>query len=152
MFYRPMKSIWELIPRPIISVAGLINVFLRKHRHSQRAGGMPIGADGKHIPWLTYPAIEFLDGLDFTGKSIFEFGGGGSTLFWARRARDVTTVELDPSWAEHLQRIAPPNVSVLHETNGHSYAETPKTLARNFDVIVVDGAERYRSTQAALHQ
>ena len=36
---------------------------------------------GKTMPWLTYPAIDFLVAKDFSASSILEFGGGQSTKF-----------------------------------------------------------------------
>jgi hypothetical protein len=41
-------------------------------------------------------------------------------------------------------------VTLIHQPNGHIYARTPSQLNRKFDVIVVDGAERFRSSQAAI--
>ena len=34
------------------------------------------------IPWLTYPAIDFLADKNFKNASILEIGGGNSTLWW----------------------------------------------------------------------
>jgi len=33
------------------------------------------------IPWYTYPAIEYLNNLDFTDKNVFEYGSGNSSLW-----------------------------------------------------------------------
>ena len=112
---------------------------------------MPVDAGGNFLPWLTYPMIEFLDTLDVSDKSVFEFGAGGSTLYWARRAREVVSVELDAAWHARLTSMAPSNVEIVHEPDGHQYADTPNRLGRTFDIIVVDGAERYRSASAALN-
>lgn len=38
-----------------------------------------VDADGDPIPWYTYPAIEYLAGLSFTGKDVWEYGCGNST-------------------------------------------------------------------------
>ena len=45
------------------------------------------------IPWYTYPAIEYLSQFDYTDKQIFEFGCGFSSLFWAKRAEKVISIE-----------------------------------------------------------
>jgi hypothetical protein len=42
---------------------------------------------GQALPWLTYPAIHFLDTLDLQDARIFEFGSGNSTLYWEQRLR-----------------------------------------------------------------
>lgn len=41
-----------------------------------------VDKDGNPIPWYTYPAIEFLNSLDFSSKNVFEYGTGNSTLWW----------------------------------------------------------------------
>ncbi|MET0877406.1 MAG: hypothetical protein ABWY14_09735 [Tardiphaga sp.] len=150
MFYPPMNFLTSLIPRPVIAAGRLLQVFLGTHGHSRRVSGMPVDGHGNFIPWLTYPMIEFLNGFDFSDATVFEFGTGGSTLYWAGRAKNVVSVELDAAWAARLAAIAPSNVRIIHEPNGHRYAEAPIALDRTFDVIVIDGAERYRSTRAAI--
>lgn len=54
---------------------------------------------GDARPWLTYAAIEFLEGQLRPGLRIFEYGAGGSTLFFASRAPGGTSVEHDGPWA-----------------------------------------------------
>jgi len=57
-------------------------------------------------PWLTYPAIEWLGEIDWHGKQVFEWGGGGSTLYFLDSGASVTTVEHDRAWTEHLRLVA----------------------------------------------
>jgi len=56
-------------------------------------------------PWITFPVIDLL--LQYVTKNtrVFEFGGGGSTLFFTGRAKEVVTVEHDPEWFEKLQQM-----------------------------------------------
>ena len=54
-------------------------------------------------PWMTFPAIELLDRHLRTGARVFEWGGGGSTLFFARRASEIITIENDADWARDLR-------------------------------------------------
>ena len=46
------------------------------------------------IPWYTYPAIEYIKQLDFSDKTVFEYGSGNSTLFWAQRCKKLVSVEI----------------------------------------------------------
>ena len=55
-----------------------------------------IDVSGNPLPWYTYPAIDFLAARRFDGKTVLEFGGGQSTLWWSPRTRHVTTIEADP--------------------------------------------------------
>ena len=54
-----------------------------------------VDKDNNPIPWYTYPAIEYLKQLDFSEKSIFEYGSGNSTIFWSKVAKSVISVEND---------------------------------------------------------
>ena len=45
------------------------------------------------IPWYTYPAIEYLNNIDFTDKIVFEYGSGNSSFYWAGKAKFVYSVE-----------------------------------------------------------
>lgn len=49
-------------------------------------------------PWLVFEAIDALAGLDLRGKRVFEYGSGGSTLYWLKRGATCVSVEHDPAW------------------------------------------------------
>ena len=51
------------------------------------------------LPWFSYSAIDFLKIFLRKTHRVFEFGSGGSTLFFADRCASVESVEEDPSWA-----------------------------------------------------
>ena len=50
------------------------------------------------IPWYTYPAIEYLNNIDFTDKIVFEYGSGNSSFYWAGKAKFVYSVEHNKEW------------------------------------------------------
>lgn len=56
------------------------------------------------LPWLTYNAIGFLNKELKPGMQIFEFGGGGSTLYFLNKNCIVHTVEHDIKWFEILKK------------------------------------------------
>ena len=58
---------------------------------------------GDPIPWYTYPAIEYLMHLNLSGMSVFEYGSGNSTIWWARNALKVHSVEDDSTWLLKIQ-------------------------------------------------
>ena len=51
-----------------------------------------VDKDNNPIPWYTYPAIEYLSQFDYSNKEIFEYGCGYSSMFWANRAKKVTSI------------------------------------------------------------
>jgi hypothetical protein len=63
-----------------------------------RSLGANRSAIGDGQPWLTFRAIRWLAANLEPTMRIFEYGSGGSTLFFANRVRDVVSVEHDPEW------------------------------------------------------
>lgn len=55
------------------------------------------------IPWTTYASIEFMETILKPGHQVFEYGSGGSTVFFSDRCAGVISVEHDPEWAKAVQ-------------------------------------------------
>jgi len=47
---------------------------------------------------MSYGVIDFLSGALRSHQAVFEFGSGGSSLFFARRVKRVLSVENDANW------------------------------------------------------
>lgn len=63
-------------------------------------------------PWMTFEAIDFLKSTAKKEMRVFEYGSGSSTLFWATRVREISSVEHDEEWAKNVQKeLAGRNVS-----------------------------------------
>jgi hypothetical protein len=58
-------------------------------------------------PWLTFDAIDLLRAHMRDGLNVFEYGSGGSTLFWLRWNVDLVSVEHDPEWYEVVRGRLP---------------------------------------------
>jgi hypothetical protein len=50
------------------------------------------------IPWITFDAIDYLDWCLFTRAKVFEYGSGGSTLFWLNHGAECISIEHNPDW------------------------------------------------------
>ena len=59
----------------------------------------------EEMVWLTYPVIDFLKKNLNKEMKVFEYGGGGSTLFFAKRVGELITVEHDEQWFQRLSEI-----------------------------------------------
>ena len=105
-----------------------------------------VRADGRPLPWLTYPAIQFLDQLDLSSASMFEWGCGHSTLYFASICRSVRSIECDVQWLEEMRRAAPANVE-LHLRTVANFAESIDEFPDFYDIILID-AERRRDCAA----
>jgi len=115
------------------------------------------GVDGSPIPWYTYPATDFLEQRDFSGRDVLEFGGGQSTLWWSKRARSVLTIEEDVDWFTSLRSRIGSNVRLYHvpaDRKTRSVAAVKAVLDANpvskFDVIIIDGHLRRELTSLAF--
>lgn len=118
--------------------------FLSTFRHRS------IDNTGQPIPWITYPAIDYLNQLDFSNKRIFEYGGGNSSFYWAARSKHVTVVESDKEWSRFLNKNKAKNMSVDFEKTKKEYVKKINSYKTGFDVIVIDGVHRKDCVKYAL--
>lgn len=56
------------------------------------------------MPWVAFSAIEFLKKVVRPEMAVFEYGSGGSTLFWASRVKELVSVEHDRPWFEKIRQ------------------------------------------------
>lgn len=64
----------------------------------------------KPSPWITFPAVRWLRRClaKGDGHRVFEYGSGGSTLFWLRHGCECVSVEHDEAWAARVASRVPP--------------------------------------------
>jgi len=78
-------------------------------------------------PWVTFSAIRFMDRVVSRCSSVFEYGCGGSTLFFSRRVRELVTVEHDREWLDRTSSAIQPGGDFVW----HSHFEPPTSLGRS---------------------
>lgn len=116
-----------------------------------RASGMPVDASGAPIPWFTYSSISFLESRIKPEMSVFEYGGGNSTHWWAARVRTVTTCEHDTEWCDKIKSSLPANVNLLYRKRGDgAYAGEICKHVSAFDIVVNDGRDRVQCAKNCL--
>src|SRR5260370_127790 len=104
------------------------------------------------LPWFAYAAIDFLNTYLDKKMRAFEFGSGGSTLFFAQHCKSVTGVEDNAHWCEivaaRLARRGIENANVRYLpvvfTSEQEFVASDylKAVRQSIvDVIVVDGTE-----------
>lgn len=118
---------------------------------------MPVGRDGKPIPWYSYPCIDFLNHRRFDDRRILEFGGGNSTLWWAGRSKEVVALESNAAWFERIKDRMPGNVELLYvseDSRERNIVEVDRVLrpqpTGSFDVIIIDGLYREEMIPVAI--
>jgi hypothetical protein len=74
-------------------------LFYNQWEQSQAKDKTPIG---DRQPWMTFEAIAFLKKHVKPTHAIFEYGGGGSTIFFLDKGAIVNTEEHDSDWYQLL--------------------------------------------------
>lgn len=95
----------------------------------------PVDADGRPVPWITYPAQALLAQLVRPEFRVFEYGCGHSSLWWAARAAEVISVDHDEHWVERIRQKKPDNLTVLSRPRHHPAGEIPRNLITAYDAI-----------------
>lgn len=104
------------------------------------------------LPWFSLSAIHFLDSFVSKSMNVFEYGSGGSTVYFANRAGSIVSTEDNKDWLERVQTelaasgIA--NVTLQYRSFDFHRAENFERSDylysipdRAFDIIIVDGTE-----------
>lgn len=55
------------------------------------------------LPWLPFPAIRFLQSILRQDARVFEYGAGGSSLFFSRHVGELVSIEHDRTWYEQTR-------------------------------------------------
>src|SRR5258705_13025296 len=77
-------------------------------------GKTSVDLQGNPIPWLTYPAFEFLKKRVSEDMSVFEYGCGSGTIWWSTHVKDVVACEHDLEWYKRVSSESPVNVTIHH--------------------------------------
>jgi hypothetical protein len=114
-------------------------------------------------PWWPYTAERYVRERVFPGMSVFEYGGGGSTLWLTDLGAQVTTVEHDTGWAASLSDAAPVATVLLREpdpsgtipgfdSTGYfdTYVRSIREAEGSFDFVIVDGRARVACVLEAM--
>lgn len=107
------------------------------------------------LPWLPFRLIDELAARVDATSRVFEYGGGGSTLWFLERGATVVTVEHHPGWAAELRRrITSDRWTLVERSSDDAFAAYVGAIEEHpddsFDVVVVDGRERARCLTAAM--
>jgi hypothetical protein len=59
---------------------------------------------GEAKPWIPFEAANWLEHYLKPHMKVFEYGSGGSTIFFAERVAEVTSIEHDQQWHAQVSR------------------------------------------------
>jgi hypothetical protein len=60
------------------------------------------GAIRQGVPWIAWPCIDYLTSYLKPEHKVFEWGGGGSTIFFLAKGCSVTTIESNEYWRNQI--------------------------------------------------
>lgn len=114
--------------------------------------GRSVDANGNPLPWIVYEAIRFLDDHATSEMTVFEYGAGNSTRWWASRVAKVTSCENDQAWVNEISPTLPPNATVRYVplTQESAYTHAAVGDSTRYDIIVVDGRMRVECVRNCL--
>ena len=106
--------------------------------------GEPVDKKNQPIPWFTYPCIDFLSQRLNKNLSVFEFGSGNSSLFFAKRVKSISSVEHNKDWFTKIKTLLPDNskLTYVNSNSSDQYIKPLKMAREKFDVIIIDGIFR----------
>ena len=106
---------------------------------------------------IANPFIEFLKNRLNKNITVFEYGGGNSTIWFAKYVKNIISVENDQSWVEHINKFLPSNAQLLYRDTHNisysdlsfapigkpsSYSQTINETKQKYDIIIIDGVDR----------
>ena len=115
----------------------------------------PVDRDGNPIPWVTYSFIDFIKERINKQHTVFEFGSGNSTFFYAKYAGKVVSVEHDNAWLNKINKSDKKTTNSeliyceLHRDG--DYCRMPLKLNQKFDIIIVDGRDRVNCCKQSVN-
>ncbi|WNO53789.1 O-methyltransferase [Stakelama saccharophila] len=104
------------------------------------------------LPWISYSATLEIAAFLSNEKRVLEYGSGMSTLWYAKHAGQVVSVENFRPWYDQvrsaLEKDGINNVEYHLAESIEEYTRVP--CEGGFDLVMVDGSFRDRCTAAAL--
>ena len=140
-----IRSIWNIARKcglgPVILYLYPKSALVEEGWFKSYRRGIPIDARGNPLPWITYPAIDFLNSRLNKELTLFEYGCGFSTKWYCTKVKQVTSVENNSEWADRVQKSLPENGKIIFKEDQDEFVKAIEQIGP-VDVIVVDGMAR----------
>ena len=101
-----------------------------------------LNGDSEVIPLLTSSFLDWFETQKWSSLSLLELGSGGSTLYFSRFFKSVTSYETDKIWYDKLLLKIPSNVDLIKvDSISDALHENNIKNVHSFDVILIDASE-----------
>lgn len=108
-------------------------------------------ADGMVMPWYVHTALDEIRKWSLSNKTVFEYGVGQSTLWWAKHCKFVKGMDINREWANVINQAGVANIWVESHQSPARYTAYDSEEEK-FDIIVVDGDFRDHCIRPAIHR
>ena len=114
--------------------------------------GYPSKPNGSPIPWMNFPVISFLEDRLQKDFTVFEYGSGYSTLFYAERVKFIRTIEYNKDWYKLIKERLPANAEIhfVEKDVDGEYCRSINSTDEKYDVVVIDGRDRVNCLKQAV--
>jgi hypothetical protein len=117
------------------------------------------------VPWWPYDAVTWVAGNLSPAPRVFEYGGGGSTLWLEDLGARVTTVEHDAQWSKQLAEVTgsgttllfrpPEKVGVVTDPYRPGFFDAYAAAIdgepdASLDLVIIDGRARIECARRAM--
>lgn len=109
----------------------------------------PVDKDGRPIPWTTYSYTAFIADRLKNDMTVFEYGSGASTAYYARKVKNLVTCEHDKTWFGMMKKNLPENAEIFF-ADENDYENAISGQSEKFEIIVVDAIRRVECMMKAL--
>lgn len=150
----------HFIKRKLLKFKLAYRLFSKKNSYLVKTGYIDSIVDnsllvrGEYLPWFNFGFINFLKERLHKDLTVFEYGSGASTLFFAERVGKIISVEYDKKWYAKVNEMLGnrQNSTVYFQESDENYPKAIAHLAkgRTFDIIVIDGRKRVASAKNAI--
>ncbi|ODS81041.1 MAG: FkbM family methyltransferase [Cytophagaceae bacterium SCN 52-12] len=153
MMRKIKNMIWSFLDR--IGIGGYVSLhmdsalkkygWLRSYREKQS-----VDEDGNPVPWYTYPFTKFIRTRLRPDFTVFEYGSGNSTFWYAGLISSITAVEHEREWFEFMKPKLPRNAKIIYRERGAGYIRAVGEEDTRYQMIIVDGRDRVKSALYAV--
>lgn len=114
----------------------------------------PHSTTPKSGPWMAQSFVRAFEKLDMSDWTVFEWGSGQSTLWFAQRVKQIVSMEHNPLWYEEARKMCDglENVSIHFPLGLQAYVEGVQKHAKDrpYDLVIIDGRHRVACARAAI--
>src|ERR1044071_4103352 len=94
------------------------------------------------FPWYVKSFLDELVTWELSDKVVFEYGAGASTVWWAKKALKVYSVDSSSEWIAAIKKELIKTWTpgwFKYDDEKESYVESAKVCGIKYDIIIIDG-------------